>query len=282
MIIVDKQTIEAIAPRAPARKRARQAQIISEISVDLVGTLGSHHIDTPLRVAHFLAQVAHESDGFCTTEEYASGQAYEGRKDLGNTHPGDGVRYKGRGLIQLTGRSNYNIYGKVIARDLVGHPEQAADPATSLLLACEFWNRTAGGLSRFADHDDILSITKAINGGHNGIDSRRAYLAKAKQALARVAAIAVSSVQGAHDRPVLHRGSIDGAVGDLQRALAANGLPAAIDGDFGPATEALVRAFQAAHNLTPDGIVGAQTWALLEQGAGAAATAAPITVQPVG
>src|SRR3569832_385359 len=177
MIIVDKQTIEAVAPTAPARKRAHQAQIISEISVDLTATLAAHHIDTPLRIAHFLAQIAEESDGFCTTEEYASGQAYEGRKDLGNTHPGDGVRYKGRGLIQLTGRNNYATYGKIIGKDLVGHPEQAADPATSLLLACEFWNRTRNGLSRFADQDDILSITRAINGGLNGIDSRRAFLA---------------------------------------------------------------------------------------------------------
>jgi len=279
MIIVDKQTIEAIAPRAPVKKRVRQAQIISEISVDLAATLAGHRIDTPLRIAHFFAQIAHESDGFCTTEEYASGQAYEGRKDLGNTHPGDGVRYKGRGLIQLTGRNNYVTYGKIIAKDLVGHPEQAADPATSLLLACEFWNRTRDGLSRFADRDDILSITKAINGGLNGIDSRRAYLAKAKQALARIAAIGVASAQGPAPHPVLHRGSVDAAVADLQRALAAHGFAVAIDGDFGPGTEAVVRAFQAAHHLAADGIVGGATWAALE---GQGPAAAPITVQPTG
>jgi putative chitinase len=262
MINVDKATILAIAPRAPASKRARQAEIIDAISADLAGTLDGYAINTLLRVAHFLAQVAHESDGFCTTEEYASGRAYEGRKDLGNTQAGDGVRYKGRGLIQLTGRHNYQVYGKVSGKDLVGHPEEAADPATSLVLACEFWNRTARGLSRFADKDDIVSITKAINGGLNGLEDRRAYLAKAKKALAgEAAAPAPSPVADGH--PVLKKGAKGAAVEALQRALAAGGYKVSPDGNFGAATNAAVRALQTAKGLTSDGIVGAATWAAL-------------------
>ena len=187
MAIIDGAVLRAIMPRAPIKRKARQTEIVGEIGPLLAAALHRYGLDTPLRAAHFLAQVAHESDGFCTTEEYASGKAYEGRADLGNTHPGDGVRYKGRGLIQLTGRHNYQVYGKIIGEDLVAHPEQAADPPTSLILACEFWNRTAHGLSRFADAEDIVSITKAINGGLNGLADRKAYLAKAKKALAAAA-----------------------------------------------------------------------------------------------
>jgi putative chitinase len=279
MIVVDKSIIQAIAPRAPASKRARQAAIVDAISAHLAATLDRHKIDTPLRVAHFLAQIAHESDGFCTTEEYASGKAYEGRKDLGNTQAGDGVRYKGRGLIQLTGRYNYQVYGKAIGKDLVGHPEVAADPATSLLLACEYWNRTARGLSRFADKDDIVSITRAINGGLNGLADRKAYLAKAKQALAAAATAVIVAAPEAAAHPLLRRGSKGAAVAELQRLLAAAGHQVAADGDFGPGTEAAVRALQAAKGLAADGVAGPMTWAALAR---SAPPSAPVTVQPAG
>ena len=84
---------------------------------------------------------AGEFDGFCTTVEYASGDAYNGRTDLGNTQPGDGPRFKGRGLIQLTGRSNYQQYGELLKLDLVQDPELAADPVISLRIACTFWQQ---------------------------------------------------------------------------------------------------------------------------------------------
>ena len=138
-------------------------------------------LTTPLRQAHFLAQVGHESGELRFVEELASGDAYEGRADLGNTQPGDGVRFKGRGLIQLTGRANYQRYGQSIGKDLVTNGNWrlvADDPFLAVDVACWFWN--VHGLSGFADHDDILTITKRINGGLNGLEDRRALLTRGK------------------------------------------------------------------------------------------------------
>ena len=139
-------------------------------------------ITTVERQAHFLAQLAHESDGLRTTVEYADGSAYEGRKDLGNTHKGDGRRFKGRGLIQLTGRANYAAATKALSRDFVGHPERVAEFPAAADVSGWFWD--THGLNRHADRDDVEAVTRAINGGFNGLDSRVAYLASAKTALA--------------------------------------------------------------------------------------------------
>lgn len=136
---------------------------------------------TPLRLAHFLAQLGHESDGYRAMEEYASGAAYEGRADLGNTQPGDGKRYKGRGPIQCTGRANYRRYGLKIGIDLEGHPEIAAIPSLGMLIACTYWDDH--GLNKLADADNIEAITRKINGGTNGLDDRKARLAAAKALL---------------------------------------------------------------------------------------------------
>jgi putative chitinase len=111
-------------------------------------------------------------------EEIASGAAYEGRKDLGNTQPGDGKRYKGRGPIQLTGRLNYRNSGRTLGFDFENHPELVAIPSVGLLVACSFW--AARRLNALADSDDIEAITKRINGGLRGLENRKAYLAKAK------------------------------------------------------------------------------------------------------
>jgi putative chitinase len=141
-------------------------------------------IDTPLRQAHFLAQVGHESGELRYHEELASGNAYEGRADLGNTEQGDGKRFKGRGLIQLTGRANYQAYGKAIGRDLThdGHwAEVATEPALAVDVACWFWERHH--LNRWADLDDITTITRRVNGGLNGLASRQVLLKRAKEAL---------------------------------------------------------------------------------------------------
>ncbi len=277
MIDVNTQTLQAIAPRVGGPKGARQQQIIAAVGAVLQDTLQRYQIDTPLRVAHFLAQAFHEADGLCTTQEYASGAAYEGRRDLGNTQPGDGVRYKGRGLFQLTGRANYAAYGpKIGIPDLVDQPERAADPAVSLLIACEYWKERRGGLNQYADRDDIVTITKAINGGLNGLPDRRAYLIKAKMVLARGGAAAAPAGPAGGARPVLRRGSRGDAVAALQRALVAAGFQMGVDGDFGPGTEMGVRAFQRTKGLGDDGIVGPGTWAALDAaGPGATIAAGP-------
>ncbi len=268
MIIVDQEIVEAVMPRMSGRRAKSQERIVIAMCRDIQATLARYEINTPLRVAHFLAQIAHESDGFCTCEEYASGEAYEGRRDLGNLKKGDGVRFKGRGLIQLTGRANYDTYGRKVAalldgRSLLDNPELAADPALSLVLACEFWSQACGGLNAHADRDDLVKVTKCINGGLNGLEHRRTYLARAKQALARAQALGIAARQPESARQVLRRGMKVDQVAELQRQLVAAGLPVTIDGDFGPGTEAMVKAFQRDRGLEPDGIVGAATWSAL-------------------
>lgn len=127
---------------------------------------------TPLERAHFLAQTAHESGNFIYKEEIASGAAYEGRKDLGNTEPGDGKLYKGRGFIQLTGRANYKKYGPVAKADFVGNPKIVATQYYSDT-ACMFWvSHKLGTKSTDSSIQAIKIITKKINGGYNGIDDR--------------------------------------------------------------------------------------------------------------
>ncbi len=148
----------------------------------LLDAMRQAEINTPLRAAHFLAQVGHESGDLLYTEELASGEAYEGRADLGNTQPGDGRRYKGRGLIQLTGRANYAAYGAAVGRDLLMDPGAVSrDPALCVGVAAWFW--TTRGLNVLADADDCEAITRRINGGLNGLSDRRARLEIAKDAL---------------------------------------------------------------------------------------------------
>lgn len=168
------QNLRLIAPRA-------KDQIIGAIVGPLNACMEEYEINTPLRAAHFIAQAAHETDCFRTLYEYASGQAYEGRKDLGNVNPGDGKRYKGRGIFQLTGRVNYRAYGRFLGIDLENNPEIAADPEVSVRVACEYWKRK--GLNVWADRDDVVEITKKINGGQNGLADRKHYLEVAKKIL---------------------------------------------------------------------------------------------------
>jgi putative chitinase len=265
MIEVDSALLHEIAPRVGGKKGQCQSQIIEEVGGVATTTLDRYAINTRLRIAHFLAQACHESDGFCTTVEYASGEEYEGRRDLGNVEPGDGPRFKGRGLFQLTGRANYKAYGDAIGIDLVTDPQRAADPATSVTLACEYWKRH--NLNVQADNDDIVRITQIVNGGLNGLPDRRVYLVKAKAALARMAGAAVSAANPAAP-PALRRGSAGEAVSDLQTKLRIAGYPVGVDGSFGAATELAVMHFQAANKLTVDGIAGPATLAALAQKSG--------------
>lgn len=128
-------------------------------------------ITTRRRAAFFLAQLLHESAGLLYREEIASGEQYEGRADLGNTRKGDGRRFKGRGWIQLTGRNNYRAAGKALGLPLEANPELAAREDVAWRVAVWFW--TSRGLNAVADRGAFVAVTKAINGGTNGLADRQ-------------------------------------------------------------------------------------------------------------
>lgn len=191
-------------------------------------------IDTPLRIAHFFAQAAHESAGFRTLEEYASGAAYEGRKDLGNLQKGDGKRFKGRGIFQLTGRANYDKFGKILEIDLIANPELAGNPEISVLSALSYWKNRNINLN--ADKDDVVGITKKINGGTNGLADRKNYLRKAKEIY---------------------------EILQIQNKLIELGYNIVPDGRSGRKTTQAIEDFQLKNNLHPDGIAGMKTKTIL-------------------
>ena len=142
-------------------------------------------IDTPQRQAAFLAQVGHESGGLHWTVELwgptPSQTKYEGRVDLGNTHLGDGYRFRGRGLIQVTGRDNYARMGRALGVDLEADPDLLATPKLAARSAGCFWQ--SHGLNTYADLGEFEKLTRRINGGLNGLDDRKLLWGAAKNAL---------------------------------------------------------------------------------------------------
>ena len=172
--LITKEQLFLIAKYAAKSK-------IDAMHEDLNDSLHKYNITTPFRIAHFLAQVIHESGSFRYMQEIASGEAYEGRKDLGNTEPGDGKKFKGRGLIQLTGRANYKEYGEDIGQDLTANPEKVAEFPLAIDVAGWYWSTR--GLNQYADQDDVRAVTRRINGGYNGLDDRIKYLEIAKKVL---------------------------------------------------------------------------------------------------
>jgi putative chitinase len=168
--------LRALGPRAKTDLLAKLAACAPEI-------LKSYNIDTELREAHFWAQAAHETGGFRYMFEIWGPtdvqKRYEGRKDLGNTKEGDGFKYRGRGIFQLTGRANYKSMSEKLGIDLLEHPDKAAEPENALRIACEYWKSRK--LNALADADDVVAITKKINGGTNGIQDRKACLLTAKK-----------------------------------------------------------------------------------------------------
>jgi putative chitinase len=171
------QLLALLWPSAPARRLAR-------LGPALLAMMARRGIASDLRVAHFLAQTGHESGQLRWLEELASGAAYEGRRDLGNTRPGDGVRFKGRGLIQLTGRANYARFGAALGctAEVLADPAIVADdPILAVETAGWFWHAT--GLHVHADRDDLTALTRRVNGGTNGLLERAAMLARAKALL---------------------------------------------------------------------------------------------------
>lgn len=252
-------------PDAKAASRRAHAGVLAE---HLPVLMQRFEINRPLRMAHFASQMAHESDSFCAMEEYATGAAYEARADLGNLHVGDGKRFKGRGPIQLTGRSNYRAFTAWMrenvladAPDFEGRPELVLADRWIAYSPVYFW--VTRGLNRHADRDDILAVTGIINGGRNGIEDRKIKLARAKVEIAKAMASATLDT-GRDEWPILHRGMMDDkGVERLQYWLVKAEYPISIDGDFGPATELALKDWQRRRGLPPTGIANGATWAML-------------------
>ncbi len=171
--MITKQQLISIMPFA----RSRADLFLPFINKSMT----EFEIKTAARQAAFLAQIAHESGELRYTKEIASGQAYEGRKDLGNTLPGDGVKYKGRGLIQITGKTNYMQAMMALDLDLVNHPELLETPENATRSAAWWWSDRK--LNELADAENFDAITKKINGGYNGKSDRDGYYEKAKKVL---------------------------------------------------------------------------------------------------
>lgn len=173
-MILTVQQLQAIMPYSGHKK---------SLFIDpLNAAMQEFEINTsPLRMAAFLAQVGHESGQLRYVQELASGAAYEGRKDLGNTSPGDGVKYKGRGLIQLTGKANYIAMALALDIDCILNPAVLEEPINACRSAGWFWKNK--GLNALADKPDFRTITQRINGGQNGAEDRERLYTKAKLVL---------------------------------------------------------------------------------------------------
>ena len=253
-----------------------------------------HGITTPLRMAHFLAQALHETGGFKILREsmnysasrlieifgvghhsaavtgseanalaghpediaervYGLGNLRKAR-ELGNTRPGDGFRYRGNGVLQTTGRGAHRRMGEACGVDFEGNPELVTAPEHALKPAIQEW--TENNLNSFADKNDIRTITRKINGGFNGLSEREAWLNKAWPLLK------------ADNQPAepWEASDEDDKVKWLQEAL--NDLGAnpkiVVDGRYGPATRRAVKDFQTAAGLVADGIAGPVTEAAIK------------------
>lgn len=249
-----------------------------------IEVLPKYEINTPNRVAGFFAQCGHESAGFKVLEEnlhyraetldkvfpkyfknagrdanaYAkqpekiANVVYASRMGNGDTASGDGYRFRGRGVIQLTGRDNYTAFGKSIGMTA----EQVIDYVTTkkgaLESACWYWN--SRNINAVCDADDIVKMTKLINGGTIGLDDRTKHY---REALAILGGAVNPQITDAVTQAIRR-----GASGDLVRKLQ-KALGIGTDGDFGPGTEAALKKWQAANGLTPDGVAGPKTLAKL-------------------
>lgn len=177
---VTRQQMLKIAP-----KGVRTIDILHYINV-WADTFG---INTPLRMAHFLGQVLHETNGLTCTQEMGSSKYFEKYEQgklaqmLGNTQHGDGERYKGRGLIMITGRANYKAYqrSKYCNGDIMNEPELLEMPCGAVKSGMWWWKNH--GCNALADKDDVLALTKKINGGTNGLESRAEWTKKCKKVL---------------------------------------------------------------------------------------------------
>jgi putative chitinase len=260
----------------------------------LVEILPKYGITTPRRIAHFISQCAHESNNFRSLEENLnySKESLEkvfpryfgpGKRDaaqyarnpekianyvymdefrsaagkMGNVQPGDGWRFRGRGLKQLTGRNNYTAFGKSVGMSAEEAATYVATKKGAIESACWFWDTNK--LNTIADTDNVVLMTKRINGGDIGLADRQQRYTRAIALLsggAPVPAAAPAPSGGVDMNATIRVGSKGDTVRAVQQKL---GLTA--DGDFGPGTERAVKAWQTANGLTADGVVGPRTLA---------------------
>lgn len=174
---ITEQQLQHIMPNA-----RRQAGVFVSV---LNTAMQRYQIVGAKRVAAFIAQIGHESGQLQWVREIwgpTQTQAkYEGRADLGNTVTGDGFKYRGRGLIQVTGRANYAACGEALGVDLVKQPELLEQPQYACMSAAWFW--ATKGLNTLADQDQFNTITRRINGGLNGLQDRLEIWARARTVL---------------------------------------------------------------------------------------------------
>jgi putative chitinase len=171
----------ALTPTLSPAKRAAYLPLLEAAA-------RAEEINTPLRMAAFLAQLLHESGELRYFQELwgptDAQQRYEGRKDLGNTQEGDGFRFRGRGPIQLTGRANYRRFGALLGLPLEEQPELAATPRVGFQIAAAYWR--ARGCNALADRGTkaaFVTITRRVNGGTNGLQDRLARYRAARRVL---------------------------------------------------------------------------------------------------
>ena len=279
-----KFTKEQLAALIPGNKKVDQWYDA------LVDILPKYHITTEARVAGFIAQCAHESGNFMTLEENLNyreetllkifGRYFgPGKRDakeyaknpekianyvymdefrsskMGNTQPGDGWRFRGRGLKQLTGRENYTNFGKTVGMTAEQAADYVATEKGAIESACWFWN--AKKLNEVADTGDVVKMTKIINGGDIGLADRQDRYKKAMEVFGGKVDLKAMSVNEDSDTPpVLKKGSKGEWVKKMQKVLGATP-----DGDFGPGTEKAVKEWQSKNGLTADGVVGPKTLA---------------------
>lgn len=184
-----KLTVEQLNQIFPqAAKAGRNAKFLDGLNKVIV----EQNLSTVNRIAGFLSQIGVESEELLYTKElgntsyfnkYDIQYAPNKAKELGNTSPGDGAKYRGRGLIQVTGKANYAACGKALGLDLVSNPELLEQPGYAAESAGWYWG--SRNINSAADADDIVRITKLVNGGTMHLDRRKAYYAKAKQVLAK-------------------------------------------------------------------------------------------------
>lgn len=162
-----------IIPASNFKLDKLRGHIADSVIAQIPETAVKFNITNNLRLIHFLAQCAHESGNFKWVVEFASGAAYEGRKDLGNTQPGDGIRFKGRGYIQLTGRANYAQFSKFCGEDCVANPDLVATKYPMMSAAYFFnVNKLWTICDQGATDEIVTKVTKRVNGGTNGLVDR--------------------------------------------------------------------------------------------------------------